>query len=101
MDTKRRLLFTFVAVQGVGLLLGIFIPPGEATLHGILLFIGTVILLFPGSILAVLLNAHILPNHVVQSQTIGSIVNVFTAVVINCLLFGLVSAIARRRAVKD
>jgi hypothetical protein len=99
-DTKRRLLFTFLALQGMGLLLGIFIPSGEATLHGILLLIATVILLFPGSVLAVLLNAYILPQQVVQLQRVDSIVNVLTAVILNCLLFGLVSVILRRRKFK-
>jgi hypothetical protein len=99
-DTKRRLLFSCLALQAVGLLLGLLIPPGEATVHGILLLIATVVLLFPGSVFAVLLNAQILPQRVIQSQRVDSIVNVVTAVVLNCLLFGVVAAILRRRRFK-
>jgi hypothetical protein len=99
-DTKRRLLFTCLALQAVGLFLGLLIPLGEATLHGILLLIATIVLLFPGSVLAVLLNAQILPQQVIQSQRVDSVVNLFTAVVLNCLLLGVVTAILRRRTSK-
>jgi hypothetical protein len=97
MTTQRRLLLTCLAIEGTGLVLGLMIPPGEATLHGTLLLIATVILLFPGSVLAVPLTTHILPRYIVQSQGLDSAINVVTAVLLNCLLFGLVTAILRRR----
>jgi hypothetical protein len=82
----------------MGLLLGLIIPPGEATAHGILLLVATVVLLFPGSLLAVLLNSRMLSHQVIQSQTKESMVNVVTAVVLNCLLFFVVTAVLKRRA---
>jgi hypothetical protein len=100
MTTPRRLPLTCLVIQGTGLVLGLMIPPGEATLHGTLLLIATVILLLPGSILSVPLTTHILPRHIVQSQRLDSDINVITAVLLNCLLFGLVTAILRQRALK-
>lgn len=97
MNRKRRTLFIFVVLQGTGLLLGLSIPPGEATVHGILLLIATAMLLFPGSVLAVLLNSRVLPHQILQSQTEDSIVNVVTAVVLNCLLFGMMAVILKRK----
>ena len=100
MTTQRRLLLTCLAIEAIGLVLGLMIPPGEATLHGTLLLIATMILLLPGSIVSAPLTAHILPRHIVQSQRLDSAINVVTAVILNCVLFALVSAILRRRALK-
>ena len=97
MTTQRRLLLTCLVIQGTGLVLGLMIPSGEETLHGTLLLIATVILLLPGSILSVPLTTHILPRYIVQSQRMDSDINVVTAVLLNCLLFGLATAILRRR----
>jgi hypothetical protein len=100
MTNQRRLLLTCLAIEGTGLVLGLMIPPGEATLHGTLLLIATVILLLPGSILSVPLTTHILPRHIVQSQRLDSDINVITAVLLNCLLFCLVAAFLKRRTLK-
>ena len=100
MTTQRRLLLTCLVIQGTGLVLGLMIPSGEETLHGTLLLIATVILLLPGSILSVPLTTHILPRYIVQSQRLDSDINAVTAVLLNCLLFGLATAILRRRALK-
>jgi hypothetical protein len=100
MTTQRRLLLTCLVIQGTGLVLGLMIPSGEETLHGTLLLIATVILLLPGSILSVPLTTHILPRYIVQSQRMDSGINVVTAALLNCLLFGLATAILRQRALK-
>ena len=97
MNSTRRWLFAFLALEGAGLVLGLLIPGGEATLHGILLSLAALLLLFPGSILAVMLNTHLLPQHILQSQREESNVNVLTAVVLNCVLLGVLSAVFRRR----
>jgi hypothetical protein len=99
-STLRRLIFSCLAIQGVGLILGLIIPPGEATIHGIVLLIATVILLFPGSIAAVPLTTLILPRHIVESQREDSILNLFTAIALNCLLLGIVAGFLRRRKPK-
>ena len=98
MHIKHRTIPIFVALQVMGMLVGFGTPLGEMTAHGIILFVMTLILLFPGSLLAVPLTSMLLPREVIESQRTDSILNIVTAVLLNSIVFWIITAILKRRA---
>jgi hypothetical protein len=94
---KHPTIFIFVALQVTGMLAGFATPLGEMTVHGMILFVMTLILLFPGSLLAIPLTSVLLPREVIESQRTDSILNILTAVLLNSILFWIITAILRRR----
>jgi ABC-type dipeptide/oligopeptide/nickel transport system permease subunit len=96
-NIKRRTILVLVALQVIGMFVGFGTPLGEMTVHGIILFVMTLILLFPGSLLAIPLTSVLLPREVIESQRTDSILNILTAVLLNSILFWIITAILKRR----
>jgi hypothetical protein len=97
---QHRTVLIFVALQVAGMLAGFVTPLGEMTAHGIILLVMTLILLFPGSLLAIPLTSVLLPREVIESQRTDSILNILTAVLLNSILFWIITAILKHRGRK-